>query len=196
MELLKLEKSHNGKYIKTYDITYLNKRGKEKVYEIVSRNDIDSPEQLGKKVSEVSIVAYSKDKMLLLREFRMGANKYVYNLCSGMLEEGESIEECIERELYEETGLKVKRIVDVLNPCFSAVAISDIKTQIAIVEVEGEIDPHLSDNEDIVAKLYDRKEVEALLEKEEFSARSQLAAYYFSRLPQSGLEQFLKNGLV
>lgn len=60
-------------------------------------------------MSGVSIVAFHEDKMLLLREFRMGVNRFVYNLCAGMLNEGESIEECIQRELYEETGLGVKR---------------------------------------------------------------------------------------
>ena len=90
MELLKLEKIKDGKYLKNYELTYRNKIGKEKKYEIVSRGDIAGPEAIGKRVSGVSIVAYHEDKMLLLREFRMGVNRFVYNLCAGMLEEGES----------------------------------------------------------------------------------------------------------
>ena len=91
MELLKLEKIKDGKYLKNYELTYRNKIGKEKKYEIVSRGDIAGPEAIGKRVSGVSIVAYHEDKMLLLREFRMGVNRFVYNLCAGMLEEGESL---------------------------------------------------------------------------------------------------------
>ena len=34
----------------------------------------------------------------------MGVNKYIYNLCAGMVEGSETIEECVRRELYEETG--------------------------------------------------------------------------------------------
>lgn len=179
MKLLHLKKVKDGKYLKNYELTYLNKKDKEKVYEIVSRHDIADVKELGNHVSGVSIVAYCDDKMLLLREFRMGVNRYVYNLCAGMIEDGESIEECIQRELYEETGLMLKKVVDILPPSFSALAISDIKTQIAFVEAEGEFEDHTSDNELIEARFYDREEVRELLETEEFSSRAQLAAYFF-----------------
>ena len=138
-----------------------------------------SPQDLGKRASGVSIVATNKDKLLLLHEFRMGVNKYIYNLCAGMIEEGESIEECIARELFEETGLIVTKINTILPASYSAVAISDVKTYIAFVEVEGEMSDHTSDNEEIQAKFYDRESVLELLEKEEFSSRAQLAAFYF-----------------
>ncbi|MBP3476504.1 MAG: NUDIX hydrolase [Lachnospiraceae bacterium] len=180
MEFLGMEKVKDGKYLKNYELTYLNKAGREKKYEIVSRSEITGPEALGKRVSGVSIVAYYKDRLLLLREFRMGVNRYIYNLCAGMLEEGESMEECIQRELYEETGLSVKKIRIVLPPSFAAVAFSDVKTQIAFVDVEGDFEDHTSDNEQIDARFYTKEEVRELLETEEFSSRAQMAAYFFT----------------
>lgn len=180
MEFLGMEKVKDGKYLKNYELTYLNKAGREKKYEIVSRSEITGPDALGKRVSGVSIVAYHENKLLLLREFRMGVNRYIYNLCAGMIEEGESMEECITRELYEETGLSVKRIRTILPPSFAAVAFSDVKTQIAFVEVEGNFEDHTSDNEQIDAKFYSREEVRELLETEEFSSRAQMAAYFFT----------------
>ena len=180
MKLLRIQKVKDGKYLKNYELTYLNKKGKEKVYEIVSRNDIPDKESIGKRVSGVSIVACCGDRMLLLREFRMGVNHDVYNLCAGMIEEGESIEECIQRELYEETGLQVKKIRQILKPSFAAVAFSDVKTQIAFVEVEGAFEDHTSENEMIEAKFYTKEEVRELLETEEFSSRAQMAAYFFA----------------
>ncbi|MCM1173949.1 MAG: NUDIX hydrolase [Blautia sp.] len=181
MKLLRLQKVKEGKYLKNYELTYLNKKGKEKVYEIVSRNDIPDASALGNRVSGVSIVAYCGERMLLLREFRMGVNHDVYNLCAGMVEEGESIEECIRRELYEETGLQVKKILQILKPSYAAVAFSDVKTQIAFVEAEGVFEDHTSDNEMIEAEFYTKEEVRELLETEEFSSRAQLAAYFFAR---------------
>lgn len=180
MEFLGMEKVKDGKYLKNYELTYLNKAGREKKYEIVSRSEITGPDALGKRVSGVSIVAYHEDKLLLLREFRMGVNRYIYNLCAGMIEEGESMEECITRELYEETGLSVKKICTILPPSFAAVAFSDVKTQIAFVEVEGNFEDHTSDNEQIDAKFYSKEEVRELLETEEFSSRAQMAAYFFT----------------
>ena len=136
MQLLKLEKVHDGKYLKNYELTYLNKEGKEKKFEMVSRKEITSKEQLGARPSGVSIVAYQDDKIMLLKEFRMSINKSIYNLCAGMLEKGETLEQCIERELYEETGLKVKKILSILPPSFAAVGFSDTTTYFAFVETE------------------------------------------------------------
>ncbi len=179
MELKHLKKVHDGKYIKNYELSYINKAGREKTYEIVSRKELTAVEDLGKRVSGVSIIAYKDDKMLLLREFRMAINKEIYNLCAGMIEDDETIEECVKRELYEETGLHVKRFIDVLPPSYSAVGISDISTQIVLVEAEGEFSYHTSANEQIKAAFYSKEEVEQLLLTEEFSARSQIAAYFF-----------------
>jgi len=182
MKLIGMKKSKDGKYLKNYELTYLNKSGNEKVYEIVSRKDMISPEELGKKVSGVTIIATCNDKLLLLKEFRMGINRAIYNLCAGMLEPDEDIEECIRRELYEETGLNLVSIIDILPPSFSAVTISDIKTQIVFAEVNGKIEDHTSDNESIDADLYTKEEIRHLLMTEEFSARAQLAAYFFLKI--------------
>ncbi len=181
MKLLRMEKTGNGKYLNHYVLTYENKAGREKKYEIVSRRQLIDSADLGRHVSGISIIAFQEGKLLLLHEFRMGVNQSIYNLCAGMIEEGESAEDCIRRELYEETGLSVKRILDILPPSFSAPAISDVKTYIAFVEVSGRIEDHSSDNEWIEAGFYTREEVASLLSTEPFSSRAQLAAYFFQK---------------
>lgn len=179
MKLLRMEKVGDGRFLKKYELTYLNKAGKEKKYEMVSRRELTSPEDLGQNPSGVSIIAVCQDKLLLLHEFRMGVNRSVYNLCAGMLEDGESVEDCIQRELYEETGLSVRRIRDILPASFAAVAFSDVTTYIAIVEAEGEIRDHTSENEQINSRFYSKEEVWELIQTEQFSSRAQLAAYFF-----------------
>ncbi len=179
MKFLGMEKVRDGKYLKNYEIHYLNKAGTEKTYEIVSRRDLAAPEELGKRVSGVSIIGLKENTLLLLKEFRMGVNRQVYNLCAGMLEEGETIEDCVERELFEETGLKVKKILEVLPASYAAVAVSDIKTHIVFAEVMGEFEDHTSCNEEIKAGFFTKEEVTALLKTEEFSSRAQLAAFFF-----------------
>ena len=57
MKLQKIDKTYHGKYLKYYDLTYENKTGKEKHYEIVSRHEIKDISDLGNHVSAVSIVA-------------------------------------------------------------------------------------------------------------------------------------------
>lgn len=183
MELIQLEKVRDGKYLKNYELTYLNKAGKEKKYEMVSRRNLETPQDIGGKTSGVSIVAVADGKILLLKEFRMGVNREIINLVAGMIEEGETIEECIRRELYEETGLSVKRIIKILPPSFSAVAISDTCTNIAFVEAEGKFSDHTSENEQIRPGFYTKEQVRELLKTESFSSRCQLAAYMFAEYP-------------
>lgn len=180
MEFLKLKKVKDGKYLKNYELTYRNKAGREKIYEMVSRKDLKEVDDIGQNPSGVSIVATCGDRMLLLHEFRMGINRAIYNLCAGMIEPEESIEHCIERELYEETGLRVKEIKQILRPSFAAVAISDITTYIVFVEVEGNFEDHTSDNEQIDARFYSKDEIRKLLETEPFSSRAQMAALFFA----------------
>lgn len=180
MEFLSFEKVKDGKYLKNYEITYRNKAGREKKYEIVSRRELERIEDVGSNPSGVSIVATCDEKMLLLHEFRMGVNRTIYNLCAGMLEPDETIEQCIERELFEETGLRVKKIRKILPPSFSAVAISDTTTYIAFVEADGDFSDHSSENEQIEAAFYSKSEIRTLLEKEPFSSRAQMAAYFFA----------------
>lgn len=111
----------------------------------------------------------------------MGVDRFIYNLCAGMKEEGETMEDCIRRELYEETGLSLKKIHHILNPAFAAVSICDILNQVAFVEAEGEIDDsHMSENEWIQAAFYTKEEVAQLLRTEQFSSRAQIASWVFS----------------
>lgn len=97
-----------------------------------------------------------------------------------MIEPGESIEACVARELYEETGLRVGKIRTILPPSYAAVAISDTTTYIAFVDAEGTFEDHSSENEQIEAGFYSREEVRSLLKTEPFSSRAQLAAYFFA----------------
>lgn len=75
MKFLGMKKVRDGKYLKNYELSYENKAGKLKTYEIVSRKELEDVQDLGRRASGVSIVAFQDGKMLLLREFRMSINK-------------------------------------------------------------------------------------------------------------------------
>ena len=138
--------------------------------------------EIGKKASGVVIVGFYGEKLLLLREFRMGVNQFIYNMPAGHLEEGESIEECAGRELREETGLYIKKICKILPPAYAAPDLSDSSAWVVIAEVEGEFNPQTEADEYIRPLLADRKQLEKLLETEKFSGRAQLMAYFFCKI--------------
>ena len=172
---------HHGNYLHSYELTYRNREQKEKVYEMVSRKALSAPADIGRTASGVTIAAAQAGKLLLLREFRMSINRRIYNLCAGMLNEGESIEECAARELMEETGLKVGRFLDILPASYSAVGFSDVSTHMVFLEAEGDIHPAPSPDESITAAFYSPAQLEKMLRTEVFSSRSQTVAWMFCR---------------
>lgn len=176
MKLLKLKKVRDGRFLKGYELTYLNKDKKEKVYQLVSRNELEKPEDLGSKIAGVAIVARHKtqDKLLLLKEFRMAVNKTIVNVVSGMIDKDETIEDAVKRELFEETGLTNITINRILPPAFSAVGMSDEKVVVVYADVDGEFEDNSSANESIKPKFYSKDEVRELLETEEFASRTQI----------------------
>jgi len=53
----------------------------------------------------------SRNKVILLRQYRPVIRKYMYELPAGTLEEGESVISCARRELVEETGFSAAKFV-------------------------------------------------------------------------------------
>ena len=176
----KLTMTREGKYLKSYVLDYESDDGHKKSYEFVSHRRLNSIEDIGNHVSGVSMCVIKDGKLLLLREFRMAVNRYIYGMCAGMWDEGEDLTDCMRRELYEETGLKLKRVLHVLPPSFAAVSMSDIKNQIAIVEAEGDTSNNATYNENISAAFYDKDEVRHLIDTEDFSSRAQVLAYFYT----------------
>ena len=177
-----MTKNRDTRFLKSYTLNYTNTEGDEKLYEMVSNFDYEKPEEIGQKASGVVIVGFCGEKLLLLREFRMGVNQFIYNMPAGHLEEGESIEECAGRELREETGLYIKKICKILPPAYAAPDLSDSSAWVVIAEVEGEFNPQTEADEYIRPLLADRKQLEKLLETEKFSGRAQLMAYFFCKI--------------
>lgn len=186
--LNKMEKSRDTRFLKNYTLHYTNMEGNEKIYETVSNFNYDGPEELGEKASGVVIAGFRGEELLLLREFRMGVNRFIYNMPAGHLEEGETVEECARRELSEETGLSITKICKVLPPAYAAPDLSDSSAWVVLAQVEGEFAPHTEADECIVPFFAGRKELPALLEKEKFSGRAQLFAWFFAKM---GAQLFL-----
>ena len=110
MKLKNFRMTKSGNYLNNYELTYINKAGNDKVYEMVSREKYKDVNDVGKKTAGVIIVAFTNDgeeeKILLVREFRMGVNEYVYAFPAGLSDADETVEQTATRELKEETGAK------------------------------------------------------------------------------------------
>ena len=181
MELKKLKRVKEGKFLSSYELTYLNKEGNEKIYEMVSRESDLSALSVGKKTAGVAIAGFKDDRILLIREFRMGVNGYVWAFPAGLIEDGETAVEAAARELREETGLRITDVRDVLKPSFSCTGVTDEKSFFVICGIDGEFGECSFPDEEIKAGLYTKDEVRELLERETFSARTQAVCYFWTK---------------
>ena len=178
MKLEKLEKIHEGKFLSYYVATYTTEKGHEKKYELISRNKNLTKEEFGKNApAGVGMLPFHKDKnrVLLQKEFRLACNRWVYNFPAGLIDQGETPEQAAERELMEETGVKLVRIVDSLSPSYASQGTSDELMVIVICECDGEIVNSTFEEEEIRANWYTKDEVRKLLKDGEYmSVRTQM----------------------
>lgn len=185
MRFQKIEKRDSGKFITRYDVTYETKGNREKVYEMISRNpNIVSYEELhGKEPDAVVIVVTDEtgEKILLNKEFRLAPGVWVYNFPAGLIDEGETPGAAAERELWEETGLELYEVEDVLGTSYSAVGFSNEMNICVVGKARGKIRFSTSDVEEIEAGWFTKEEIREMLKLECFAGRTQAYCYMWSR---------------
>ena len=169
---------HRGEYLSYYEIAYSDEQGNHKTYEMVSKNGskFNNTEELtlsdiGKE--DIAIV------LILLKEFRMGVNQYVYGQVTGFIDEGETDEQASARELKEEAGLDLVKVIDKLSSSFSCAPIADDKAIMLVCEAEGEICNSKDVNEEIYPFWCDKEMARKLLfdKNVTFAARTQAIVY-------------------
>jgi ADP-ribose pyrophosphatase len=107
-------------WLNKYILTFTMPDGSEKTYETISRKKpADYERELRRSpdtppaIDAVSIIPTTDDgKIILIKEFRYPLNSWCFGMPAGLLEKGEAVETCVERELREETGYAVKRRAD------------------------------------------------------------------------------------
>lgn len=185
MEFKRLKKIHDGHFIHRYDITYETVDGKEKVYEMISRNpDISSLSELqAKKADSVVLIMHDEknEKILLNKEFRLALGDWVYNFPAGLIDPGEEPMESAKRELKEETGLDLIKVNDILPLSYSAIGFSNETNLCMIGIADGTFAKSNSTVEEINAAWYTKDEVRKLLKNELFAARTQSYCYLWSK---------------
>lgn len=184
MNLKKLEKIYQGKFLTYYVATFDLENGGIKEYELVSRDPNLTIETFGKnKCAGVGMVTFNvgKTKILLQREFRPATNRWVYNFPAGLIDEGETALEAAKREVTEETGLKVVKVDAVLSPSFASQGTSDELMQIVICECEGEISGSIYAEEEIKPAWYTKEQIKKLLDEGAYmSVRTQMFLWQWS----------------
>ncbi len=185
MKFKSIKKVHDGHYIHRYDITYETASGHEKVYEMISRkSDINSLSTLHCERPDAVVLILtdeSEERILLNREFRLATGQWIYNFPAGLIDGDETPEEAAKRELFEETGLTLCDVSDVIPLSYSAVGFANETNVCVVAHASGIIRPSDSEVEEIEAGWYTKDEVSDLLKTELFAARTQAYCYMWVR---------------
>ncbi len=173
-----IKKVHEGKFIARYDVSYTTEQGHEKIYEMISRNkDMHTLEDLNNpNVEAVVLVIFDEkhERLLLDKEFRLAPGCFVYNFPAGLIDPGETPEQAANRELYEETGLELVSVEDVIGESYSAVGFSNEKNLTIVGTARGEFrHDNESEFEEITSAWYTKAEITELLKKYPFAGRTQ-----------------------
>ena len=168
--ILSIEKKTDNRFLNMYDLHYENKVGKKKLYFIASRGaDVEHLKISTKKNKPDGVIIYSiygekKVHMVLVRQYRLAIDDYIYELPAGLVDEGETYAQAGTRELKEETGLDFQPLeVDEMyhKPFFTTIGMTDESCATVYGYATGSVSRDgLEESEDLEVVLADRKEVE------------------------------------
>lgn len=92
-QVIKRISKYEGKRISVFVETLAEEEDKQSIYDVVSHPN-----------ACVIIAITAQDKILFVRQFRVGAKEFLLELPAGVVEDGEPLIHCAQRELQEETG--------------------------------------------------------------------------------------------
>lgn len=165
------------KFVGLYDVEYKNKQNEDRHWMVASRKSEDELKEVyleGKedKIDAVVIAAFheSENKLVLIKQFRVPINNYIYELPAGLVDNDESMESTVARELKEETGLELVRINDVKSrqKVYLSPGMTDESVAFVYCTCEGELsNEFLEDDEDIESMLICKEQATEILKSDE-----------------------------
>jgi ADP-ribose pyrophosphatase len=127
--------------------------------------------------SAVMLAVDDKKRILLVRQYRLPADKYLWELPAGKVDAGEKPLQAAKRELAEETGYKAKTWTKLASFFVSPGYVQERMTiYLATDLMAGEATP--MEDERIETKWFKRKEVAKMIDKGEIDDAKTLVGYY------------------
>jgi ADP-ribose pyrophosphatase len=181
------------KYLSLYDAEYTNKNGNSKHWMIASRKNSKALnaqifEGKEEKIDAVVIAALHRpsNKLIMVKQFRVPVNDYLYELPAGLLDENETVHDALERELMEETGLKLLSIDETKRtlPVYVSGGMTDESIALIYCLCEGTPSmENLEEDEDLEVILISQEEARELINEDvKFDVKAFLVLQSFAEL--------------
>jgi ADP-ribose pyrophosphatase len=127
--------------------------------------------------SAVMMAVDDKKRILLVRQYRLPADAYLWELPAGKLDAGEKPLQAAKRELVEETGYRAKKWTKLASFFVSPGYVQERMTIYLATELTaGEATP--MEDERIEAKWFKRKEVAKMIDDGEIDDAKTIVGYY------------------
>jgi len=184
------------KFVSLYDVEYKNKNGEKKHWMVSSRKDKEELEKIylenkEDKVDAVVICAFhkSENKLVLINQYRVPINKYIYELPAGLVDNNENIETSVRRELKEETGLDLISInkINSKDKLYLSPGMTDESVAFVYCLCDGQLsDKYQEEDEDIKPLLISKEEAKNILEsKDSIDIKAYLILQMFEKLGEN-----------
>ena len=166
MKIKSVDKLTDLKWLNMFRIAYVDKDGRIKSWQIASRSDKPKciTDEFTKPDAVVIVPFHTKEnKVVITREYRIPLADFEYGFPAGLIDRGETVEQAAHRELREETGLDLTRIVSISPPIFSSAGMTDESVSMVYVECDGKSSTtHTSGSELIEVELVSRYRISQL----------------------------------
>lgn len=171
-----ITKQTENRYVNLYHVEGKNRVGKPLNYYVASRAESIDRMKLKTKVNRpdgviiFSLYGENHDKVVLVRQYRVTIDDYIYEFPAGLVEEGEHYRDAAVREMHEETGLtfcplEAEECFE--KPYFTTIGMTDESCASVYGYAEGDVSRrYMEESEEIEVVLADRREVERILREE------------------------------
>jgi len=171
-------------WLNLFDVEYATKDGSPHHWLMCSRKDkpvVDATTPDAVYIAAI-LATPQGNRIVLTKEFRVPIDDGEYGFPAGLIDEGESIESTVRRELEEETGLEVVTIHHVSPPVYSSAGMSDESCCMVLVTASGTPSTDLNEaHEQIEVLLYDVDDIRALLgSKKKIAGKAWGLLYHFA----------------
>ena len=166
-----------NKFLNMFEFKGLNKVGHPFRYFVASRAATEqdlkavSGENHPDGVIMYALYGEKRDRVVLIRQYRIPLGGYIYEFPAGLVEKGEDYREAAVREMHEETGLQMTPIdADPMfeAPRFTTAGLTDESCCMVYGYAEGEPSrKYLEEGEEIQIILADRTEIRRILREEQ-----------------------------
>jgi len=167
VEIKSVKKLTDCKHLNLFSINYQDRENCGKKWIFSSRSKHLNPlEKNHTNPDAVVIVPFHvlEKKLVLIKEFRVCLGGYQFGFPAGLVDKGESIETAGKRELYEETGLRVTKILKKSPAVFSSSGMTDESVSLLFVECQGEPTNRFNEaSEDIETIMLSQKNAKKIL---------------------------------